>query len=290
MIWLLFALVAALFTAAYRVTTRHVMKAHSPYAYALLINLFGSFLTLPLIWTDFSWEQMPQHWWPWLLVLASSVLWATIMVVAFTSMKLVPVSRREQISQVEVVFVLVFAALVLRESLTWMKVVGALLVVGGALVAAVGRTSVHSGWRSRGVVLTVIVAALYALVAIVDAAALRYFPTGLLTFMLYFFPFVILAAFLAAKRHRVSTMHLVHKKGWVVIGATLLSVTSYYTGLRAYDVAEASTVYPVLKLAMVFAVIGGIVFFKEERVHITRKLLAAILVLLGVIVVAAGGV
>lgn len=288
MLWLVFALLGALFTAAYRITTRHVMKAHSPYAFALLVNLFGAFFTIPLIWTDFSWEQMPVTPWPWLLVIASTILWATIMVVAFTSMKLVPVSRREQISQIEIVFVLIFAALILRESVTWMKVVGALIVIAGAIVAAIGRTSIHSGWRSRGVVLTVIAAGMYALVAIVDAAALNYFPTGLYTFMLYFFPLLVLMSFIGMQHNWQSTKHLIHHKGWVVLGATLLSVTSYYTGLRAYDLADSSTVFPVMKLAMVFAVVGGLVFFKEERVHVTRKLIAAALVLIGVIIVAMG--
>lgn len=286
MIWFAFALLAALFTAAYRVTTRHVMKTHSPYAYALLINLFGAFFTIPLIWTDFAWDQMPTSVWPWLLVAASTVLWSSIMVIAFTSMKLVPVSRREQISQIEVIFVILFAAVILREQITAFKLLGAAFIIAGALVAAIGRTSIHSGLRSRGVLLTVIAAALYALVAIVDSAALHYFPTGLYTFMLYFLPFLTLAGFLLVKRNRTSSLHLIERKGWVVIGATLLSVTSYYTGLRAYDLADASSVYPVLKLAMVFAVLGGLFFFKEERIHIPRKLIAAALVLIGALIVA----
>jgi len=286
MIWLVFALLGALFTAVYRITTRHVMKAHSPYAFALLVNLFGAFFTIPLIWTDFSWGQMPVTFWPWLLVIASTALWSTIMIVAFTSMKLVPVSRREQISQIEIIFVLIFAAIILRESVTWMKVLGAFLVMAGALIAAVGRSSVYTGWRSRGVLFTVIAAALYALVAIVDKAALNYFPTGVYTFMLYFFPLLVLTAFLSVKRNWQSTKHLIEHKGWVVIGATLLSVISYYASLRAYDLADSSTVFPVLKLAMVFAVVGGLIFFKEERVHIPRKLIAAALVLAGVLIVA----
>ena len=288
MIWLVFALFAALTTAAYRVVTRHVMKAHSPYAYALLINLIGSFFTLPLIWTDFSWDLMPTHWWAWLLVAASTALWCIIMVLAFTTMKLLPVSRREQISQVEIVFVVIFGLLFLREHIAVSKVVGAILVIGGAFVAAVGKTSIHNGWRSRGVWLTVAVASLYALVAIVDKAALAYFPTGLYTFMLYFFPFVVLSAFLFMKRNRVATKHLIEKKRWVVVGATAFSVASYYLGLRAYDLADASTVYPILKLSLVFAVIGGLVFFKEERVQIPRKLIATVLVLIGAGIIAGG--
>lgn len=283
MFWLAFALLAAVATAGYRLVTRHVMKGHSPYAYALLVNLIGAFYTLPLIWTDFSLAGLPRTVWPWTLVIVAALLWATIMVLAFKSIKLLPVSRREQISQVEVLFVLLLGVLFLREALTWAKALGAALVIAGALVAASGRTSIYSGWKSKGVALTVSVAALYALVAIVDKEALAHFPTGLYTFLEYLLPGIILAFGLTRRRAWSETKLLVSHKGWVLLGATALSVTSYYLGLRAYDLADATSVYPVLKLATIVAVLGGILFFKEERVQIPRKLVASVLVVSGAI-------
>jgi drug/metabolite transporter (DMT)-like permease len=283
MFWLVFALLAAVATAGYRVVTRHVMKGHSPYAYALMVNIVGAFFTLPLIWTDFTFAGVPRTLFPWLLVALAAALWAMIMVLAFKSIKLLPVSRREQISQVEVLFVLLLAISFLGEALTWLKAAGAVFVIAGALVAASGRTSIYSGWKSKGVALTVGVAALYALVAIVDKEALAYFPTGLYTFMQYIFPGIILAFGLSRRRAWSETKSLISHKGWVLLGATALSVTSYYSGLRAYDLADASVVYPVLKLATIVAVVGGLLFFKEERVHMPRKLVASVLVVAGAV-------
>ncbi len=288
MFWLFFALAAATATACYRVVSRHLMKTHSPYGYALLINVFGTFLTLPLIWTDFSWASMPQTPWPWLLVIASTVLWSIIMVLAYMTMKHLPVSRREQISQVEVLFVLLLGVLFLHEALTALKLIGSLLVLSGAILASSGRTAIFAGWRSKGVLLTVFVAFLYSIVAIVDKAALNYFPTGLYTFMLYLFPALVLLAFLVRANLRAKTWHLLTHMRWYVLLGACLSVTSYYLGLRAYDLADASSVYPITKLATILAVGGGILFFPEERQRIPRKLASAALVVLGAILVAWG--
>ncbi len=287
MFWIIFALASAVAIAGYRVTTRHIMKSHSPWAYALMVNLIGAAYTAPLLIADLG-EPLPTTVWPWLLVAIAAALWATIMVVAFTTMKLLPVSRREQISQVEVLFVLCFGLLFLKESMTWTKGIGVAFVIGGALVAAMGRSAIYNGWKSKGVILTVLVAALYALVAIVDKAALQYFPTGMYTFLEYLLPGLILAFGLTRKKAWHETKHLISHKGWPLLGATALSVTGYYLALRAYDLADASIVYTVLKMSTIVAVIGGLVFFREERVHIKRKLIAAVLVVIGAIIIAGG--
>lgn len=287
-LWIVFALSSALTTALYRVVTRHLMKRHSPYAFALLINVFGIFLTLPLAWNDFTWSAFPHAWWPWLLVATSTGLWCAIMIIVFTTYKHLPVSRREQISQVEVLFVLVLGVLLLHETVTWTNGLGAALVVIGASIAASGSSAIYAGWKSRGVQLTVFVALLYALVAIVDKDAQNYFPAGLYSFLLYLLPALVLLAFIGMKGNAHKTKLLVEHKGWIVIGATFLSVASYYLGLRTYDLVSATIAYPIFKLSTVFAVAFGLFFFREERVQVPRKLIAVALVMLGAILVAGG--
>lgn len=212
------------------------------------------------------------------------------MVLAYTSMKHLPVSRREQISQVEVLFVLLLGVLFLHERMSGMKLIGSLLVVAGAVLASSGKTSIFSGWRSKGVTLTVCVAFLYAVVAIIDKAAMNYFPTGLYTFMLYLFPTVVLLSFLARGHLRAKTLHMLTHQRWFVLLGAALSVTSYYFALRTYDLVDASSTYPIFKLATILAVAGGLWFFPEERQRIPRKLVSAALVVVGAIVVAWGAV
>ncbi len=287
MIWLVFALASAVAIAGYRISTRHIMKSHSPWAYALMVNVIGAAYTLPFVFADWHLD-MPRTLWPWLLVLFAACLWTIIMVLAFTTMKLLPVTRREQISQVEVLFVLCFGLLFLHEQMTWTKGIGVALVIAGALVAALGRTPIYNGWKSKGVGLTVLVAALYGLAAIVDKTALQYWPTGMYTFLEYLLPGAILAFGLTRRRAWFETKHLISHRGWVLLAATAMSVTGYYFGLRAYDLADASVVYTVLKMATIFAVIGGLIVFREERVHLKRKIISAIMVVLGAVIIAGG--
>ena len=69
-----------------------------------------------------------------LFIILSGVAGALSWLFYFFAIKLGPVSAVAAIDRTSIIFVVLFAALFLSESLTWMKILGSILVAGGALL------------------------------------------------------------------------------------------------------------------------------------------------------------
>lgn len=74
----------------------------------------------------------------WLLIVLSGLAGALSWLFYFLALKLGAASRVAAIDRTSIVFVVVLAALFLGESLGWKSILGALLMVAGALLISVG--------------------------------------------------------------------------------------------------------------------------------------------------------
>jgi bacterial/archaeal transporter family protein len=280
-VWLLFALYAATAYGVSRLFYRHLMRNESPYAFSLLLSFGGFLASLPLVGFQL---VLPSGWYPWLFVLLSTILWAAILWIANVSFKHTPASVREPIVQTELIWVFLLSILFLQEKITLVKVVGTLSIFAGMLIVTVHGKFIRASFGNYGVRMTLLTAVLSAFVVIVDKIGVSYFSAGFYNSLLYLTPGLVLLLFLPGRTKEVK--HMLRFKWKKLIFASMLSASMYFSVLKAYSLAEASRVYPITLLGSVIVIFGGMLVFREERTHVLRKTVAALLIVFGAACVA----
>jgi uncharacterized membrane protein len=81
------------------------------------------------------------------------------------------------------------------------------------------------------------------------------------------------------------TRQLINRKGSFVLLTILTGVVAYYFSLSAYSLADASLVFPILRMSSVVSVLGGFAVFREERTDIPKKVISIAIILAGLLLI-----
>ena len=277
MLWLLYAVLAAVFRGFASLVHRTLMKKESHYAYGFAFNIFSAIPFLPLFLASMT---FPAALFPYLVLASSVALWTIITLTGLIAYKLTDVSLRAPIGEVRQFFALFLSVLLLAEILTSNKIIGTLLIFLGIVLLTYERKGRFRRFSEKGVQFTILTAFLVALVAIVDKAGMNYFSQGTWGFLVYLIPGLILMPLM---RKRIPELRRLFKRWPLVLAAVALAPAYYYAELSAFKLADASLVFPVVRLSTMVAVIGGIILLRE-REEIPRKLISTAIVILGVLV------
>lgn len=277
MIWLLYALIATLSNSIRSILHRFIMLTEDPYSYALLENILTALIFVPVLINEF---VFPINFLAWILVLTSSILWVFIAVIGFYAYKYTQVSVKSPLSESRVLWVLLFAIIFLKESLIIEKVLGIILIFISLVVLTYKKQNKFGDLRDKGVQLTLLTALLTAGVAIIDKSALKYFTPGTFGFLVYFIPGLILLAF--GKKHLKDVKKILKTKNYYLGIVVILGFLFYYFSLKAYQIADVTQVFPIIRLSTAFTVIFGIIFLRE-RENIIKKLIATLIIFFGIL-------
>lgn len=278
MLWVLFALISAIGAGIESILHRVVMLDECPYAYAVIVHFFTAILFVPLLVKEF---VFPHSWFAWFLVLLSSILWAIIALTGFSAYKLTNVSIKAPLSEVRIVFLFLLSVLILGEAFYFRKAAGMLLILLGIIILTYKKRKVFGNLKDRGVQLTLLTALVISGVALIDKYAMNYFTAGTFGFLVYFFPGVLLLFFIRRRKGVVTS--LMRRRFSLIFFVIVLGMLSYYFKLRAYDLADASLVFPITRLSVLISTIGGITALKEKE-EIFKKLLSVAIILVGAFV------
>ncbi len=257
------------------IINRHVMKTESAYSVGIVYQFLTCLIFVPFLFT----AVLPTSFTAYLLLFLACVLWASLAIVGFSSIKLTHVSLRSSFSQSRIIFAFLLGVLLLSESILLNKVIGILVIFFGMLLLTYKKGNLFEGFADKGIQLTLISSFLFALVAIVDKKAISYFDIGLYSFLVYLIPGIFLLFFLNKQRIQ-NTKQLIKTKWFFLILMSLLAF-GYYFSLNAYKLMDASVVFPILRMSTLVTVVFGMMFFKEERTQVFKKLLASLIVIAG---------
>jgi len=277
MLWLAFAIGAALLFGINSIAHRKAVMDESSLSYAFLFNFMGGLVFIPFLVKEF---MLPTGVLPWLLVIIASALWSITGVVAFKSVKLVDVSVRAPLSELKIILLLILSVVFLKEVLTFEKVLGTVIIFVGFLVLHHSRKVTLFKWTDKGIKLVLLAAFLIAISSIIDKYALTFFTAGMYGGLVFLLPGLFLGVFAMRKKGRVKSL-LKNKLRWLLT-AVVLSVVAYYFMLSAYKLADASLVFPIVRSATIITVLGGITFLGERK-QIAKKIVATLIVLAGVV-------
>jgi len=277
MIWLIYALIATLSASIRSIFHRFIMLTEDPYSYALLENILTAFIFIPVLINEF---VFPLNITAWILVLTSSILWVFIAIVGFYAYKYTQVSLKSPLSESRVLWVLLFAIIFLKEKLIFDKIFGIILIFISLVILTYKKRKRFGDLSDKGVQLTLLTALLTAGVAIIDKSALQYFTAGTFGFLVYFIPGLILMGF--GKKHFKDVKKILKTKHYYLGLVVILGFFFYYFKLKAYEIADVTQVFPIIRLSTAFTVIFGIIFLREKE-NIWKKIIATVIILFGVL-------
>jgi len=280
MFWLLFAIISLVSSGFAGIVHRYVLKEYDWLSYAFITGILTSLLFLPPALSNFI---IPADNFSYIFLLDGILLWTLISAVTTKSFQYIEVSERAPLKQSQIIFLLILSYTLLRESLTFNKIFGSLLIFLGVVLISYKEGQTFGKLGETGTQLTLLTAALTATVSIVDKIALKYWNTGVYSFFTYLFPSLILGTLVIKRGNQIKK--LLKFRLLPVIASVVLQATYYYPRLLAFSLTDVSNVFPILRLSVLVGVIGGIIFLKEKE-NISQKVLSAIIMIAGAWLVA----
>ncbi len=279
MLWFFLALASAfIFTAQELLMRVLAIRTGSPRIFAVVFNLWGAGFALLLFLFErgsFSglWGLSPVQY---LFLTSTVILYGLYERTQFYARQGTDASTFAIIFRLSTVIGFVGAIVFLQEALSPEKIAGVIFILFASLML-VFRNPKFTMTPALGY--AVLCAVFLGLTSVLDKPASEPLPATLYSFVVWCFPIVIVAFPGITKKDIVREFHI---GGWKVALAAFLNVVGYIIYIQALSLAEASRVNPISATSGIFTVAGGMYFLKEHG-HMRRKIIAAILAFIGVI-------
>ena len=254
------------------------IKSGNARIFSLVFNLWGAFFALiGFMLQGGSFAQLaivnPSTF---VLLMLAVLFYGLYERIQFVARKGIDASSLTVIYQLSPVVGFFGALLFLGEQFSIIKLVGATLTIGSSLLLVYKNPTLRI---SRPVIYAFICAILLGVASVVDKPASAQLSSTIYTFLIWVLPLVVVAFPKVEKKQFLKEFRI---GGWKVAFTALLNVLGFICFIQAITLADASRVIPIIYTSSIFTVLGGI-FFLGERDHIGRKISAAIIACIGII-------
>jgi drug/metabolite transporter (DMT)-like permease len=286
MLWFPLALATAFFTAAGDVLTKVYLRPLGTYKMALGRVLAPVIFLFPLLVAQ-KWPCLDATFWKTVAVLLP--LETTALLCYMEALRVSPLSLTVPFLAFTPAFMILTGAVILDERLNPQGIFGIFLIVLGSY--SLHLKSLRKGFlaplaaifRERGSVLMLIVAFLYAITSVLGKLAVRH-SNPLFFASFYFIVHGVFASLVLTLFFRAYPWRVVQEspKGVFLVGLTQTAMV--ITHMWAISLAPAAYMIAVKRLSVLFGVLMGGIFFKEE--DLASRLFGASLMLAGVFLIA----
>lgn len=276
-LWIWFILAYALLKGSREGMKKAAMKKNRSTEILFFYTLIGWVFTLPFCGAAFALPPLFIF-----LAFVKAAVVCAAWLCAFAALKNISVSLYGIMDLSRMVFSTLLGVFALGETFTWAKGVGMLLVVAGLVLV-----NLKKGGESRGMTVTVLIAALMncflnAVSGTMDKVLMQYMESSQLQFWFMLFMTLIYGAILLIRRERVAWKTLATNY-WVPLMSLSLIIGDRLLFEANASPASEVTLMTVIKQSSVFVtVLTGWLVFREK--HIVYKLLCTLLVLAGILV------
>lgn len=280
---LIFSFSAAICMATFALLSRVLsVKSVSPLAFSVVYGLGASLVSIPLFFVG-EWRFVDITPFVLFLTFVATVCFGVFEATEFFARKYIEASRFTVLFQITPVVTFLSAAIFLGEAVTLEKITAIVLVLLGNSIALYKSAGAVSG---KGLFFGLIAVTALGLGYVVDKAVVTHYPIGFYVFLTYFFPalYCILVMKLRGEPLRNIGTELSLNASRLFLLA-LVSVAGYYFVMTALTLTEASLAIPIIFSSTLFVSAGGILFLKE-RFNIPQKLVGALFVFSGILLLA----
>lgn len=250
-----------------------------PLAFAVVYSIFTALFSL-LFLTIEPWRFSCPTIGIVAVTFVATVLAGAFEATEFFARKHLEASRSTILFQITPVVTFFASILILREGFSLQKLLAVALIVAGNLIAVYK----HGGNVTRiGLLFGLAAPIALGLEYVADKAAFSHYPIPLYMVMSYGFPALYIFAFLGGEKIKRLRSEF-GRVTWKLSLLALVSVIGYYLVLKTFQLAEASVAVPIIFTSTIFTALGGILILRE-RSGIPQKVLGAIFVVAGVILI-----
>ena len=140
--WIIFALLAAVSAAVVTVLSKAGIKNVDPnlaFAVQAVLIIFISWGVVAVQGNVPEVKTIDGRTWVYLII--AGVFTTVSSLLTFQALKLGDASKVNPVERVSLVFAILFAALFLKEKITWQIIIGAVLIIAGAILIAMAKKS-----------------------------------------------------------------------------------------------------------------------------------------------------
>jgi len=278
MTWLWLTLLSVLFVSIANILQRVLMKGDksNPYSYAIIFHfLLGilNFICALFLGSHFSLFSGNIF-----MLLLASILWGATVVFLFKALQLVDVSEVTILSTIRVLVIIAASMIFLHESFGIVKIIGTVIIIVSTLLV----TDLKKGITfNKGVLYTLLMALLGGLAIVTDSFNVKqYDPVFYNSIQNFLSGFCILLFYPKALKQWQHFVQPTFLKKMLPLGIfSTIQAIAYLVALVTPGVtAQVGT---IKQSTVILTVILAIVFLPEKN-NLLRKIIAAVLVTVGV--------
>lgn len=275
--------VAFSFTIINRLYAKKTLNQFDAYGVTVLSNVFCTLVLLPYAVYKIP-EILTLSPKQWSLMIVLGVLWAVTAWIINVSISLNDFSFKEIIRQTRVVFVVLGGVIFFGEHLTYLDILGILAIIVSSIVISWRGVPLKEQLTSKPILLAWISSLLVATITLLEKWLIADVDVVLYSFIGAFaIPSIILLLFLNGPRRIAARSLLVSHKIKIALFSSFMLV-AFVSGVYLYKILPISIAYPLIQSATVFTVVIGTFIFEDNK-DWARKLLAALIAVLGVILI-----
>ena len=253
----------------------NVLIKHLSFYYDTMQVAFVRYLSAGLVALLWVWRMRPG--WPAISAVEGNVLRGVLSLATglsfFYALALLPLADAIALSFLAPVFMVIFSALILKETPGTRGIAAVALGFAGMLVMLWGKMD-SDGHSLRGLAASVVSALTYALSMILLRRRAQKDPAELIVFFQSWIPALMIAPMAGTVWEPLDLQDIAPFAALGVLG-----VTAHVMMATAYRQAQATVLAPVEYTALIWAAILGVLFFAE--VPTWRTLLGAALIMSG---------
>lgn len=278
--WFIYAFSSALVGVGFGILSRKLaVKSENPRALSIVFNTISSFIALML----FSFEKLwfkPAPFYIWILFFVAVILYAIFEGTQFYGRKYVDASTNSIVSRLTTIISVLVSFVFLREAITVGKIVAILLIMAGTYLVTVKHVDIKF---KKGLIFILVSTIAIGVVRPIDKTVSVFFATPLYVFAVYIGPAFLMSLFPRVIRVK-QLMQELRLGSWGIFLLGAFNILEYYLMIKAFALADASLVIPVVSLSTILTVLVGIIFL-NERENILRKVIAVGMVFIGAILI-----
>ena len=277
--WILFIILYAIFVSLIEVSKKKAAKKNSIYivlAFLTTLSLIFSALISKDIFS-INYTFIPA-----IIIKSTIVLFAWLL--GLKALEGLQLSIYGMVKISRIIFTVLLSCLLLGEKLSWVTVIGMIIVIMG-LILVNTTTNIGKDKKSsyRLILLFLISCLCSSISAIIDKKILLYVTSSQLQFWFLLFLSIYYWIILLIKKEKID-IKVLKTNYWIPLTALFTVVGDRFLFMANEDPSSKVIVMTMLKqLSVVISIILGRIIFKEKEV--IKKLLYSILIIIGIILV-----
>ncbi len=280
--WLVFTLLSLSFFTIFNVLSKVLIdESGEPRVFAFLFCLFASVINaLIVVTTQMQYVKIPHAKIAYIFVLLAIVFFGIFERIRFNALELINVSVFSVIFNFSLLVTYFGSLFLYHENVTMWRTLGMLLIFSSLILV-----SYQSGRKKlmmKGILLSIATAITYGLGSMLDKAGSRFFSPAMYSLLLWTGVLPVIFLFPSIDLEKIRTK--IKSFGWKIAVLSFLNVLAYFMQLKALEVADATSVIPIVQTSVIFTTLLGIFYLKEKEGMI-RKVIASFLTVIGALLI-----